>query len=155
MTSSTRDTSSRPAVSAGGVAFRRQGGAIEVALISVGEAARWQLPKGTVGRTESFEAAARREVREETGLETELLELIETIEYWFYITTKKGGKVRLHKHVHFYLLRFLGGDVSQHDHEVNEARWFDIDTAIEKLAFENERRVVRQARDLIAALPDG
>src|SRR3712207_7199216 len=48
----------------GGVAFRRRGGRVEVALISVGDAPRWQLPKGLVARGEEHEAAAAREVRE-------------------------------------------------------------------------------------------
>jgi 8-oxo-dGTP diphosphatase len=66
-------------VSAGGVAFRRAGDRVEIALISVGPGGRWQLPKGLVDRDELPELAAQREVREEAGLETERLGLIETI----------------------------------------------------------------------------
>jgi len=56
-------------VSAGGVAFRKRGRQTEIALISVGDDARWQLPKGLVDSGESTEAAAVREVREETGID--------------------------------------------------------------------------------------
>src|SRR5687767_13221690 len=104
-------------VSAGGVAFRREGGAVEVALISVGDAGRWQLPKGLVDRDELPEIAAQREVREEAGLETEPLGLIETIEYWYFGKARGGKRLRFHKFVHFYLFRATGGDVSLHDHE--------------------------------------
>ena len=86
--------------SAGGVAFRRRGARVEVALISVGERGRWQLPKGLVGADEATEAAALREVREETGLETELIAPVETVEYW-YVATERGARVRFHKVVHF------------------------------------------------------
>jgi 8-oxo-dGTP pyrophosphatase MutT (NUDIX family) len=137
-------------VSAGGVAYRRRAGRVEVALISVGSQARWQLPKGLVMRGEQPEAAALREVREEAGVECELVAEIEQIEYW-YFAVERGARVRYHKFVHFYLLRYLGGDVRNHDHEVNEARWFDIEAARTRLAFKNERQVVARAQALLAA----
>ena len=137
--------------SAGGVAFRRRGSALYVALISVGDNRRWQLPKGIVGRDESAEEAALREVREEAGVATELIELIEKIEYW-YFSGAGGKRIRFHKFVYFYLLRYESGDVRDHDHEVNEARWVEIDEAIDVLAFDSEKRVVRRAKEMIARL---
>ena len=138
-------------VSAGGVAFRRRDGQVEVTLISVGDAGRWQLPKGLVGKDEPPEAAAQREVREEAGLETERLGLIEKIEYWYFGKARGGKRLRFHKHVHFYLFRATGGDVSQHDHEVNEARWVEIGQAVEHLTFANEKKVVEKARAMLEA----
>jgi 8-oxo-dGTP pyrophosphatase MutT (NUDIX family) len=137
-------------VSAGGVVYRRRGGKTEVALISVGEAARWQLPKGLVGRGETPEGAALREVAEETGLGCEIVAELERVEYWFF---SKGGarRVRFHKFVHFYLMRFVSGDVSGHDDEVNEARWVEIEEAGKMLAFKGERKAVEQAREMLAA----
>ncbi len=137
--------------SAGGVVFRRKDSRVDVALISVGERARWQLPKGLVDKGEQPEEAATREVREETGLETEMVNHIETIEYW-YASNERGKRVRFHKFVHFYLFRFVGGSVADHDHEVNEARWFEIGEACERLAFANEQRVVVQAQAMILNL---
>jgi 8-oxo-dGTP diphosphatase len=135
-------------VSAGGVAFRRQGDQIDIALISVGENQRWQLPKGLIHADESPEAAAIREVREETGLETEMVELLDKIEYW-YVSQQRGQRVRFHKYVYFYLLRYQVGDVGDHDHEVNEARWVEIEKAQDMLAFKNEKKVVHRAQELI------
>ena len=134
-------------VSAGGVVYRRAGGRVEVALISVGENNRWQLPKGLVGRGETPEQAALREVREETGLEAEVVAPLETVEYWYF---SKGGaaRVRFHKFVHFYLMRFVAGDVAEHDAEVNEARWVPFEEALGMLAFKGERRVLEQARGM-------
>ena len=137
-------------VSAGGVTFRRRGSQIEVALISVGDEARWQLPKGLVNTGETTETAAQREVREETGIETELLELIDKIEYWYY-STQRGERIRFHKFVYFYLLRYLSGDVRDHDQEVNEARWFEIEEAGRLLAFKSERQLIARAAELIAS----
>lgn len=137
-------------VSAGGITFRRRGSQIEVALISVGDEARWQLPKGLVNKGETTETAAQREVREETGIETELLELIDKIEYWYY-STQRGERIRFHKFVYFYLLRYLSGDVRDHDQEVNEARWFEIEEAGRLLAFKSERQLIARAAELIAS----
>ena len=129
--------------------FRQQGSRIEVALISVGRKGRWQLPKGLVESGEPPEATAVREVREEAGVETELVAPIETIEYW-YQAREGGAPVRFHKRVHFYLLRYVAGDVADHDHEVHEARWAEIAEAREALAFDNEKRVVARAAQMIA-----
>jgi 8-oxo-dGTP pyrophosphatase MutT (NUDIX family) len=138
--------------SAGGVVFRHgENGEVEVALIVVGDNHRWQLPKGTIERNEAPQAAALREVHEEAGVESELIELIDEIEYW-YAGDSKGRRVRFHKKVHFYLMRYLAGDVADHDHEVREARWFPIDEAIERLAFKNEKNVVIAAKARIAQI---
>jgi 8-oxo-dGTP pyrophosphatase MutT (NUDIX family) len=137
--------------SAGGVAYRTSSaGMVEVALIAVGEGLRWQLPKGTIEPGEAPEAAAQREVREEAGIEASIMELLDVIEYW-YVGDLHGRRVRFHKKVHFYLMKFERGDVADHDDEVRDARWFAIDEAIERLAFKNERHVVERAKARIAA----
>ena len=138
-------------VSAGGVAFRWQGSEPEMAIVSVKPKMRWQLPKGIVDPGETPEITAVREVIEEAGVETDLIALIETIEYW-YQATRSGKPVRYHKFVHFYLLRYRSGDVSDHDHEIEEARWVTLEEPIGMLAFESERGVVEKAREMILAM---
>jgi 8-oxo-dGTP pyrophosphatase MutT (NUDIX family) len=135
-------------VSAGGVVFRAGEGGVEVVIVSVGGQNRWQLPKGLVDEGENPELTAVREAREEGGVSSEVVQLIETIEYW-YAGLDKGIRVRFHKRVHFYLLRYLSGDTKDHDWEVNEARWVPIGDATSQLAFDNERRVMERARDLL------
>ena len=141
-------------VSAGGVAFRWKDSKPEIAIVSVKPKLRWQLPKGIVDEGESPQVAAVREVREEAGVETELIKLIETIEYW-YRSVKYGKPVRFHKFVHFYLVEYKSGDVANHDHEVEEARWVSFDEALELLDFKSERDVVEKAREMIAGLEKG
>jgi 8-oxo-dGTP pyrophosphatase MutT (NUDIX family) len=135
-------------VSAGGAAFRFERENYEVALIAVGANRRWQLPKGIIDAGESPETAALREVREEAGIETELLAPIEKIEYW-YFGDQRGERVRFHKSVHFFLLAYRSGAVEDHDAEVVEARWVNAAEAIEMLAFKGEKAVVEKALKLI------
>jgi len=138
----------REQVSAGGVVFRRDKERTDVVIVAVGGNNRWQLPKGLVEKDENPETAAVREAREEGGIESEVVEPIETVEYW-YAGLDRGERVRFHKRVHFYLLRYLSGDTGNHDWEVNEARWVPIGDATSQLAFDNERREVERARELI------
>ncbi len=142
-------------ISAGGAAFRLAAdGAVEIAVISAKPSLRWQLPKGLIDAGETEQIAALREVREEAGIECELLEKIETVEYWYVGDNWSKGRVRFHKLVHFFLLRYVAGDVADHDHEVGEARWVKIEDAIEMLAFKSEKEVVEKAARLISELSE-
>ena len=135
-------------VSAGGVVFRMQGSVQEIAIVRIVPELRWQLPKGIIDPGETIEQAALREVREESGVEAELVSPIETIEYWF-IANHGGRRRRYHKFVHVFLMRYKGGDVGDHDNEVDESRWVDIETAREMLEFKSERDVVAKAAAMI------
>lgn len=150
-TSSTAKVETLDQVSAGGVAYRWQDSVPQAAIVSVKPSLRWQLPKGIVDSGEAAESTAVREVREEAGIETDLISLIETIEYW-YRSTRYGKPVRFHKFVRFYLLEYRRGDVADHDHEVEEARWVRFEEAINMLAFKSEREVVEKARGMIEGL---
>lgn len=138
----------REQTSSGGVVFRGDTESVEVVIVSVGGQNRWQLPKGLVDDGENPEITAVREARDEGGVSSEVVQPIETIEYW-YAGLENGIRVRFHKRVHFYLLRYLSGDTRDHDWEVNEARWVPIEEATSQLAFDNERRVMERARELL------
>jgi 8-oxo-dGTP pyrophosphatase MutT (NUDIX family) len=136
-------------VSAGGVIYRKHGGAIEIALIHVRH--RWGLPKGHVEEGESIDETAIREVREETGLEGRVRKKLGDIRYSYREKRKGGEPVRIYKRVYFYLLRYIRGDVRDHDHEVEEARWFPISEAMNVLKFATERRMVQRALAVLTA----
>ena len=151
-------------VSAGGVIARQHQGRTEVCLIARrrddGEVV-WGLPKGHVEPGERFRQTARREVREETGLSGEPLRKIGAITYWFVVRAgprkadnaeapAKLGAIRYFKTVHFYLLRYLEGRTSDHDDEVEEAAWFSLEQALTQLSYDNERRILRKASEMLS-----
>jgi 8-oxo-dGTP pyrophosphatase MutT (NUDIX family) len=116
-----------------------------ILLISTQDGRRWQLPKGHIERGESPEQAAVREVREETGVTGRVVASLPGVEYWF---VEKGSR-RVHKRVEYFLLTYVSGDAADFDaHEVSGAEWFSWDEGIARLSFENERRVVEQARGI-------
>ena len=150
MASTKPQIETRRQVSAGGVTFRGRGSEVDVAIVRTGhgERAGWQLPKGLVESGESAELAAQREVREEAGVETQLVAPLQTIEYW-YVATERGARVRYHKFVHFFLFEYERGDVADHDHEVEESRWVSLDEAAAMLSFRSERAVLDEAAALL------
>lgn len=139
---------SRSELSAGGVVFRAgEGEGFDVAIIRTHEG-RWQLPKGWIEDGEAAEVTAVREVREEAGVEAEVVAPIGDVRYT-YVSNYEAEPARISKIVHMFLLRYLGGDTADHDDEVTDARFVPIDEAIRMLAFKDERNIVTQARAML------
>jgi 8-oxo-dGTP pyrophosphatase MutT (NUDIX family) len=138
------------ATSAGGVVYRTVDGLTEIVLVHRREPPLWALPKGTPDAGETLEETALRETREETGLEVELEAPIRAITYFFV-----RGRIRFHKTVHFFLMRPVGGDLTDHDHEFDEVSWFQIEEAEGRMTHATERQVVEQAGLMIAARGSG
>ena len=98
------------------------------------------LPKGHLDQGENDEAAAVREVAEETGVEAELIEKLGDVEY----TYERRGRRRA-KRVAFYLFEYRSGSLEDHDHEIEEARWMPLEQAADELTYPGEREIVRRA----------
>ena len=140
--------------SAGGVAFRVQQAealsAIQVALIATDkECRRWQLPKGRLYPTEKPLNAALREVEEETGLETEYKSFLKTVHYQYLDTYARTVPEKVFKKVDFYLLRVVGGRLSDASVEVQKVEWASADEALTRLAYDGERDCLKLAMELL------
>ena len=104
------------------------------------------LPKGHIDGRESAAQAAAREVREEAGVEGELVEKLGDVRYWY---SRDGERVM--KVVSFFLFRYRSGSVRNHDHEVDSAEWVPLEDAPSKLSYKGEREMAEAALSSLAA----
>lgn len=133
------------AVSAGGVVLRGRGAAQETMLVRPRGRRGWTLPKGTLEADETVDAAARREVAEETGLRARILAELDPVEYRFW-GSREGRRQVIHKVVHWYRMAPEGESPLPTDsREIEEARWFAVRDAWAALHLGVLRGVLRQA----------
>lgn len=129
--------------SSGGVVFRTRAGGKGWEIVAVQRARHedWSLPKGHIEEGETKEQAALREVKEETGLDAQVLFPLETIEYYF--RKPKGDLIR--KIVYYYLMEAINTRLGGPNWEVSEARWVDINEVRNLLTYQKDKEVVTKA----------
>jgi 8-oxo-dGTP pyrophosphatase MutT (NUDIX family) len=126
--------------SAGGVIVRRFRGRPFLAAVRVKNGAVLALPKGHIDRGETAPEAAAREVREEAGLDGELIEKLGDVRYWY----QRDGE-RVLKVVSFFLFGYRSGSVRDHDHEVDSAEWVPLEDAPRLLQYRGEKEMAEAA----------
>ncbi len=124
--------SERRIEAAGGVVVAGDG---QVLLVHRPRYDDWTLPKGKLDPGESFEEAALREVREETGLRCTLGRELATTEY-------RDSKARP-KIVRYWLMEVGSGEFEPND-EVDEVRWLPVTDAAALLTYDRDRDVLAQ-----------
>ena len=134
-------TKTRSEHSSGGAVISVREGIPYVALIATRGRARWGLPKGAVSEGETSEAAALREVLEETGLEAQIVKPLDTIEYFF-----RAGDTLIQIKVDFYLMTHTGGELKPQLSEVDDVEWVELGEAIRRASFASEKKLLESAQ---------
>jgi 8-oxo-dGTP diphosphatase len=127
----------RTAFVADGEAEPREG--VEVVLVHRPRYDDWSFPKGKLDRGESFEAAAVREVAEETGLVCELGEELPSVRYL-------DGKGRL-KLVRYWSMRPTGLEPWVPNDEIDGRRWVPLDAAADLLTYGHDQVLLKAFTD--------
>ena len=104
----------------------------------------WSLPKGHIEVGETPEQAAIREVREETGITSEITKSIGIIDFWF----MAGGK-RIHKTVHHFIFKEVSGELTPQITEVDEVSWFPLSEIVERLAYPDEKKLIAKSGEIL------
>lgn len=133
-------------VSAGGIVFKKEGNTISWLICKHSGYHKWALPKGHIEPGETAEAAALREVAEETGITARILAPIIPLEQ--YTFTLHGEKIS--KDVHYFLMEYVSGSIEDHDWETEEVAWLPYEQALEHLAFPGAKRALETANQLFA-----
>lgn len=129
--------------SAGGVVFKKN----KVLLIKPAGTNRWQLPKGHIEEKEKSAETARREVKEETGVEAKVIEKIGDTKYFFVL---KG--TRIFKVVSFFLMKFEKQGEIIHKNEVDDVKFLPFDEAVKTLTYKDDRQITKKAKFLFDRL---
>jgi 8-oxo-dGTP pyrophosphatase MutT (NUDIX family) len=134
--------------SSGGVVYRKNAKGFEVILIKIKNGTVFTLPKGSIDDGESIDETALREVREETGVNGEIEEELGNVSYWFYA---KGENIKYKKTVHYFLLRYVSGDTADHDAEVEDAVWIELDKALELVMYKTDRQILQKVKEILSS----
>ena len=135
--------------SAGGVVYRHTEDGYDIVAVQRARHEDWSLPKGHIEAGESREQAALREVKEETGLDAQIVGDLGEVVYFY--RRKNEGLVR--KSVYHYLMQALSDKLGGPNWEVSEVRWIPITEAHTLLSYENDKGIVRKAQSLLIAPP--
>ncbi len=138
--------------SAGGVVFKVEDNSIFVLVSQHSYHHGWVFPKGLIGdkehlKGEEKEDTAVREVKEEVGADAEIIEPLTPVTYWY-----KFGDEKIKKTVYFYVMKYTGGDITQHDHEMEAVEWLPLDEIMGRLSYKSDKDVFTEARPIIENL---
>ncbi len=116
---------------------------VEVLLTKHSQNHHWSFPKGLIDAGQTTEEAAIREVKEEGGVDAEI---IEKIGYSKYVYSFNGEKI--FKVVTYFLMKYLSGDPADHDFEVEDIGWYEPKDALKQLSFSQDKVLLKKALDL-------
>lgn len=130
--------------SAGGIVYKKEEDSLWILLCQHSQHHGWVFPKGLIGdhiENESKEATALREVKEETGAEGKIIKPLTPVTYWY---VWEGEKIK--KTVYYYLMGYAGGDITQHDTEMEDVEWLPGDKVENRLTYKADKKVWQEAK---------
>jgi 8-oxo-dGTP diphosphatase len=119
----------------GGLVLRRSDDGLQIALVHRPRYDDWSFPKGKLGKGESWEDAALREVEEEIGVRCRLGAELPPTSY----TDPKGRD----KVVRYWVMEPIEGEFEPSD-EVDEMRWLSPEDAEQLLSYDHDRALLRE-----------
>ncbi len=138
--------------SAGGVVFKTENNSVYVLVSQHSYHHGWVFPKGLIGdkehlKGEEKEETAVREVKEEVGADAEIIEPLTPVTYWY-----KFADEKIKKTVYYFVMRYIGGDIAKHDHEMEAVEWLLMDDVLGRLSYKSDKDVFKEARPIIENL---
>ncbi len=133
--------------SGGGVIYKREQGRTLILVAQHSQHHGWVFPKGLIGdhiKGEKKETTALREVEEETGALGKILKELTPVTYWYQF---EGQKIR--KTVYYFLMEYISGDIKNHDHEMENVEWIDIDEVEKRLTYKSDKQVWQEAEKML------
>lgn len=125
--------------SCGAIVFRRLKNNIEVLIIKHKNGGHWSFPKGHVEGDETELETARREIKEETGIDVSFVTgFRESVTY-----SPKAGVV---KDVIYFLAEALNSDFIRQEEEISQIRWINLTVAEKYLTYNNDKGLLFSAR---------
>lgn len=136
--------------SAGGIVFQVIDSKLLILVSQHSGHHGWVFPKGFIGdhvEGESKEDTALREVKEETGVDGEIIGPLTPITYWYVMDNEKHQKT-----VYYYIMKSLGGDITKHDWEMENVEWLDAEKIMERLTYDSDKEVWKEAEKKISEI---
>ena len=131
--------------SCGAIVIYRDGSRYKILLVRNHNGRNYSFPKGHVEQGETEQETAVREVKEETGLNIEIIDSFrEVADYCPF------GKIR--KRVVFFMAQTMSNKVHIQEEEIDSYIWVDLEEAHHRCTYDNDLRVIRKARENIDKL---
>ena len=142
--------------SAGGIVYKKAKGLILILVAQHSGHHGWVFPKGLIGdpstgsgqAPETKEEAALREVEEETGVKAHIVKPLEPVTYWYQWEKEKRKKT-----VYYFLMEYVGGDITKHDNEMENVEWLPVNEVEKRLTYPSDKKVWKVALRAISRQP--
>lgn len=133
--------------SAGGIVYKKEHGKTFILVSKHSQHHGWVFPKGRIGdeiANESKEETAIREVKEETGIDGVIEIALSPVSY-FYVWEEE----RIKKTVYYFIMNFVGGNIEEHDYEMEEVEWIEKEKVLDRLTYPSDKKVWQEAQKYI------